>query len=121
MRSGRLKNRPQFLQITQQGHKAVTRSFVVFCRFNFVAEQHPGFHQFDTLCGFTVTKKLGNAVTRNRIKRRLRAVMRDVLPECESLSGSGIVIVGRYGALKTPYDELCAEARKCFNYLRKQK
>lgn len=31
--------------------------------------------------GFTVTKKLGNAVTRNRIKRRLRAAAAEAFPE----------------------------------------
>lgn len=121
MRAGRLKSRHQFLHITHKGHKAVTRSFVVFCCFDFVEQQRPDFKPFDILCGFTVTKKMGKAVTRNRIKRRLRAVMREVLPECDSLAGAGIVIIGRHAAENTSYEALCAEAQKCFNYLRKQK
>lgn len=121
MRAGRLKSRQQFLYMSHKGHKAVTRSFVVFCCFDFVAQQRPDFQDFDILCGFTVTKKLGKAVTRNRIKRRLRAVMDEVLPECEALAGAGIVIIARHAAETESYDVLCAEARKCFNYLRKQK
>lgn len=44
--------------------------------------------------GFTCSKKLGNAVTRNRAKRRLRAVARAVLP-CAGRPGWDYVLVGR--------------------------
>ena len=99
----------------------MTKSFVVFCHFDYVAGQRDVFHQFDVLCGYTATKKLGNAVVRNRVKRRLRAVVRDVVPYCPYLKGAGIVLVARHFAMTTPYEELCAEAYKVFNYLRKQK
>ena len=44
--------------------------------------------------GFTVTAKLGNAVKRNRIKRRLRAAAREVM-EKHALPGHDYVIIGR--------------------------
>ena len=44
--------------------------------------------------GFTVTKKIGNAVTRNRCKRRLRALAREVLPTT-GLAGADHVLIGR--------------------------
>jgi ribonuclease P protein component len=47
--------------------------------------------------GFTCSKKLGNAVTRNRAKRRLRAVVRQVLASA-GLPGWDYVVVGRPGA-----------------------
>lgn len=46
--------------------------------------------------GFTCSKKLGNAVTRNRAKRRLRAVARTVLPGAGH-AGWDYVLVGRPG------------------------
>ena len=44
--------------------------------------------------GFTVTKKIGNAVVRNRMKRRLRALARDILP-AHGLAGADHVLIGR--------------------------
>ncbi|MFN0114705.1 MAG: ribonuclease P protein component [Paracoccaceae bacterium] len=47
--------------------------------------------------GFTCSKKLGNAVTRNRAKRRLRALAREVVPS-QGRAGWDYVLVGRPGA-----------------------
>jgi ribonuclease P protein component len=44
--------------------------------------------------GFTVTKKLGNAVIRNRIKRRLRAAAAQILPDL-ARDGCDYVLIGR--------------------------
>jgi ribonuclease P protein component len=55
--------------------------------------------------GFTVTKKLGKAVTRNRIKRRLREAARLSLPG-EARPGYDYVLVGRAAGLKRPFSGL---------------
>ena len=44
--------------------------------------------------GITVTKKIGNAVVRNRMKRRFRALLRELLPEL-GLAGADHVLIGR--------------------------
>ena len=46
--------------------------------------------------GFTCSKKVGNAVVRNRAKRRLRAIAREVLPNL-GRAGFDYVLIGRYG------------------------
>lgn len=58
--------------------------------------------------GVTVTKKIGNAVTRNRMKRRLRALGRTVLPE-QGVAGCDHVLIGRAGGLGRDYAALTSE------------
>ena len=52
--------------------------------------------------GFTVTKKVGNAVERNRVRRRLREVVRLAEPG-GTRAGHDYVLVGRRAALATPF------------------
>ncbi len=66
--------------------------------------------------GFTVTKKVGNAVVRNRIRRRMREALR--LSEALSTEpGSDYVIVAKRDALAVPFVRLVAElegaVRRC--------
>ncbi|OWK33034.1 ribonuclease P protein component [Sphingomonas mucosissima] len=61
--------------------------------------------------GYTVTKKIGNAVVRNRMKRRLRALARELLP-AQGVAGADHVLIGRMGGIERDYDSLRAELGK---------
>ena len=61
--------------------------------------------------GFTVTKKIGNAVVRNRMKRRLRALSRELLPEA-GIRGADHVLIGRNGGIERDYALLRTELAK---------
>jgi ribonuclease P protein component len=52
--------------------------------------------------GITVTKKIGNAVVRNRMKRRFRALLRDLLPTA-GLAGHDHVLIGREGGIERDF------------------
>lgn len=52
--------------------------------------------------GITVTKKIGNAVVRNRMKRRFRALARELLPE-HGLAGHDHVLIGREGGVERDF------------------
>lgn len=58
--------------------------------------------------GFTVTKKLGNAVTRNRIRRRLKAAVAAAAPG-KIAAHFDYVIVARQAAEIRPFEQICAD------------
>ena len=63
--------------------------------------------------GFTITKKLGNAVLRNRIRRRLRHAIDDLAGDV-ARAGFDYVIVARRAAATQPFDELKKDLERCF-------
>lgn len=60
--------------------------------------------------GFTVSKRVGNAVKRNRARRRLKSIASDVLPK-EGFQAWDYVFIGRLVTLDRPYDLLLEDAR----------
>lgn len=90
----RLARRPQFLFV--RGGVSERRKAVVI-----QARRHaPEFAKPVIGEGFTATKKIGNAVARNRAKRRLREIARAVLPS-EGQDGWDYVLIGRKSATAT--------------------
>jgi ribonuclease P protein component len=61
--------------------------------------------------GITVTKKIGGAVVRNRMKRRFRSLARDLLPE-RGVPGADHVLIGRQGGIERDFGLLRAELEK---------
>jgi ribonuclease P protein component len=58
--------------------------------------------------GITVTKRIGNAVVRNRMKRRFRALIRELLPD-HGLPGHDHVLIGREGGVERDFGKLREE------------
>jgi ribonuclease P protein component len=65
----------------------------------------------DIRVGFTVTKKVGNAVVRNRAKRRLREAARAVLP-LYATPGHDYVLIGRDATLTRPFATLVEDLKQ---------
>jgi ribonuclease P protein component len=61
--------------------------------------------------GFTVTRKIGNAVVRNRMKRRFRALVRDTFPG-HAIAGADHVLIGRSSGIERDYATLAAELKR---------
>jgi len=67
--------------------------------------------------GLTVSKKVGNAVTRNRMKRRFRELARAILPEAGH-AGADHVLIGRQAGIERDYALLAEELRKALTKLK---
>lgn len=69
----------------------------------------PGVEDASVRVGYTCSKKIGNAVTRNRAKRRLRAAVAEIMPPL-ARQGWDYVMVGRPGAtVARPFEALKAD------------
>ena len=100
-----LKKNSDFRRLYSKGKSAVTPYLVVYCRRNGQAVNR---------VGFTVSAKLGNAVTRNRVRRQLREIYR--LNSACLKNGIDMIIVARsrcvngdYGKLESAFVTACGK------------
>ena len=68
--------------------------------------------------GITVTRKIGGAVVRNRMKRRFRALARELLPEL-GIAGADHVLIGRAGGIERDFALLRGELARALAKLAK--
>ena len=99
----RLKKRPDFLKARDANHKFVTPAFIIQARAHEIDEPVDPIR-----IGFTVSKKVGNSVVRNRVRRRLRAAVAETLPG-KILEKHDLVLIGRVAAMTYPYENLCKD------------
>ena len=113
----RLKRRPEFLRAARQGTKWVAAGLIVQARQR-KAGENPGEGGDNAVrVGFTVTKKVGNAVIRNRVRRRLKAVAGEVLPR-RIVGGQDLVIIGRMATIKRDYAALKKDLKTAIRKLK---
>ncbi|MGQ7462495.1 ribonuclease P protein component [Streptococcus suis] len=93
-KSYRVKRERDFNAIFTQGQNVANRRFVIYR----LPKEQPHFR-----VGLSVSKKLGNAVTRNKIKRRLRHILIEYGP---NLVTDDFVVIARKGVETLTYPEL---------------
>lgn len=106
----RLTRRPQFLKVQQEGAKVAVEPLLALALRNQAGT---------TRMGFTVSTKVGNAVVRNRIRRKLRELYRQ--RRASLPPGVDVVIVARTSAaqadfqrLSRAFDQIAARLRSLF-------
>ena len=104
---GLLKKRSEFLFV-RDGRYQAQRGVVIQARKN---PEHNVIR-----VGFTATKKIGNAVIRNRAKRRLRSVCLELLPQLGE-RGTDYVFIARDKTVTRPYEALREDTQKALKNL----
>ena len=98
----RLKRRPEFLRVQRKGRRWVTPGFLL------QAWTRAGDHAIEPDAirfGLTASKKVGNAVRRNRARRRLRALAMAYL-QTRALPGTDYVLIARQDTAMRPWRDL---------------
>lgn len=103
----RLKRRPEFLRVAATRQRWVAPGLILQVRRHAEANgQRPA--NPIVRVGFTVSRKVGNAVARNRARRRLRAAVDRVIPG-RARPGHDFVVIGRAATLSRPFDRLVGD------------
>lgn len=110
---GRLKKRAEFLRV-RGGRSWRAGSLVLQARKRTQTDELDRVARF----GFTATKRLGNAVIRNRARRRLKETVR-IAASNLARPGYDYVIIARDGALKRPFSDLEKDLSAAFERVHK--
>lgn len=95
-----LKRRAEFQLLSARGAKLARPGFVLQVR--------RGTEEKPLRVGYTATRKIGNAVARNRARRRLKEAARLTFAKGPPLDGFEMVLICRRETAELPFDILCA-------------
>ena len=108
-----LKHRKDFVLSNKFAKKIYSKNFII--------QKYTNSDNIDLNLkfGFTATKKIGNAVTRNRAKRRMRALVRRFVKEDKNSfdNKSSYVLVAKSSLNKALFINLYSEMQQCLNKL----
>ena len=102
-RADRLRSAKDYRRVNRTGSRTAGR--------HFVAQRAPGHDPSRASLGLVVSRKVGNAVARNRVKRRVREWFRRHREEFAP-GGDDIVVIARRGAAELPPGATAAELSK---------
>ena len=107
-KSARLKKRPEFLSLSRTGKKFHSPNFIVISKSNEHGESR---------LGITVSGKVGNAVTRNRVKRLIREFFRLNKDLFEPVDYN---VIAKQGAARLDFGDICRELDRALQRSKKQ-
>lgn len=98
----RVTTRPEYLAVAATGRKWVTPAFIL--------QAKPGITDIGPRTGYTVSKKVGNAVVRNKARRRLKEAARSIFA-VHGQKGWDYVLIGRQAAPDYSFEKLQSDMK----------
>lgn len=105
-----LKKRAEYLRV-RKGARCATPAFVLEAKARGEEDRAPQAHE--PRFGFTITRQVGKAVDRNRIRRRLKAAIRHIAPD-HAKGEFDYVLIARRPALTSEFASLVSELARAF-------
>ena len=108
-----LKKRRDFVLSNKYSQKTLSKNFILQEYYNSNISDH------SLIFGFTATKRIGNAVKRNRAKRRMRALISGLLKEDKFLFKEkySYVLIAKQSILKASFFEMQSQLKECLSRL----
>ena len=100
-----LKKNKEFKKVYENGKSYATRNLVIYC-LNYEKGKNNRY-------GLSVSTKIGNAVVRNKLKRRLREIIREFEKE-KDFKGYDIIFIARKPVVQIDYQRLKRDVRKMY-------
>jgi len=107
-----LPDRADFLRVAATRRRCVTPGLIL----QVAPLPEPERAQAPLRVGYTASKRVGNAVARNRCKRRLREAVRKIMPS-HAREGMDYVLIAREDTAERPFEQLLADLREALRRL----
>ena len=104
-----LKKNNEFKKVYDNGNSYATRNLVIYC-LNYKKGKKNRY-------GLSVSKRIGNAVVRNKVKRRLREIIREFEKE-EDFKGYDIIFIARQPVVQLDYHSLKRDVKRLYEKMK---
>jgi len=123
-KSNRILKKLEFKQVFDGGSKVVCRQLVVYAipsnKKTGDSSSSATTSEQQSRIGLVVSRKVGGAITRNKVKRRLREAFRHLLPDLPKNPGLDFVVIARHNAGQATYTQISGGLHTSLNRLSKR-